>query len=532
MRNIIMTIVLLVIAVIISVMYFKSLNPPGQQSGKVMGNIPADAALIFEYKNDQGFYDIFKNNSLLTTLIGDEKSAELQDLKVSILDNPLLKSLFDGQSLFISLHPQKPNDSIDFLITTSSTANIGDELDQIARQKNGKVLIHGMQLAGAKAYNIYLNDTKRRFYLVLNDDKTFSASFSQQLVESAAKYKKEKHEKYFVQLSDQQNSNSIANLYVNYKQLSPLFDQLFIAKNTDIFRSFRMLSAIGAFSLNYKSDALMFNGISHMQEQEPKSYLDIYRYQQPTPNKLKSIFPASTAYSINFAISDPVKFELNLFQWQLQAGFSAEKKAVFNRIKKENSIDLNKEFVNLLGNEFAIITTRYQEKIGLVQVKNGLNLRPFMVNISNMVNDDMGLFNYDKLPFFLLGDAFSVFKRPYFMIADNYLIICNSQSALTEYYKNYTKGNFLSKSDEFTRFDNLQAERSNVSFFINFKNAAAILKDDLKPAYARAFAQKQAGWNNYYAAGYQFTASDKDFYTNFYMRLNQPDTTALAGTSN
>ncbi|EHQ30155.1 hypothetical protein Mucpa_6097 [Mucilaginibacter paludis DSM 18603] len=527
-----MTIVLLIIAVMLSVMYFKNLNPPGQQSGKVMGNIPADAALIFEYKNDQGFYDIFKNSPLLSTLIGDEKSAELNDLKVSVLDNPLLKPLFNGQSLFISLHPQKPTDAIDFLITTSSTADIGDELDQIARQKNGKVLIHEMQLGGKKGYNIYLNATKRRFYLMLADDKTFSASFSQQLVENAAKYKKEKHEKYFVQLSDQQNSNSIANLYVNYTQLSPLFDQLFSTKNTDIFRSFRMLSAIGALSLNYKTDALMFNGISHIQEQGPKSYLDIYRYQQPTVNKLKSIFPASTAYSINFAISDPAKFEDNLFQWQLKAGFTAEKKAVLNRIKKETSIDLNKEFINLLGNEFAIITTRYQEKIALVQLKNGLNLRPFMVNISTMVNDDMGLFNYDKLPFYLLGDAFSIFRRPYFMIADNYLIICNSQSGLTEYYKNYTKGNFLSKSDDFTRFDNLQAERSNVAFFINFKNAGAILKDDLKPAYAKAFEDKKSGWNNYYAAGYQFTASDGDFYTNFYMRLNQPDTAAINPTSN
>jgi hypothetical protein len=526
MRNIIITLVLLIAAVVVSVLYFKNLNPPGQQSGKVMGNIPADAALIFEYKNDQGFYDIFNNNHLLTTLIGDQKSAELNDLKVDILDNALLKPLFDGQSLFISLHPQKATDDIDFLITTSSTGNIGDVLDQIVKQKSDKVLIHEMQLGGKKGYNIYLNDIKRRFYLMLNDDNTFSASFSQQLVENAAKYRNERHEKFFVQLSDQQNSNSIANLYVNYKQLSPLFDQLFKSKNSDIFRNFRLLSAIGAFSLNYKSDALMFNGISHIQEQEAKSYLDIFRYQQPTLNKLKSIFPATTAYSLNFAVSDPVKFENNLFQWQLQAGFDTEKKALFNRIKKETSIDLTNQFMNLLGNEFAIVTTRYQEKIALVQLKNGLNLRPFMVNISKMVTDDMGEFNYDKLPFFLLGDAFSIFRRPYFMIVDNYLIICNSQSGLTEYYKNYTNGNFLTKSDEYTRFDNLQAERSNVSFFINFKNAGQILRDELKPAYAKAFEDKNSGWNNYYAAGYQFTASEKDFYTDFYMRLNMPDTTA------
>lgn len=521
-----MTIILLAMAIGISVMYFKNLNSPGQRPGKVMGNIPSNAALVFEYKNDESFYDIFKNNVLLSSLIGDQKSAELAELKKYILDNNLLKPLFDGQSLYISIHPGKTTDDLDFLITTSSTAKIGTILDQIAAQKNDSMLIHPMLLNGKKGYNIYFNDIKRRFYLLLNDDNTFSASFSQAMVEAAARYRNENHDKFFVQLSDQQNSNSIANLYVNYRQLSPFFDQLFRNKNTDVFRGFRLLSAVGAFSLNYRSDALMFNGVSHINDKDAKSYFDIFRYQQPTVNKLKNIFPASLAYSLNFTVSDPAQFEKDLIQWQAEAGYDKDKKQLCDKIKAETSINLTTEFIKELGNEFAIITTRYQEKIGLIQLKNGLNLRPSLVNISHMVTDDIGQFNYDKVPFFLLGDSFSVFRRPYFMIADNYLILCNSQSGLTEYYKNYTSGSFMSKSDEYNRFDNLQAERSNISFFINFKNAREILIEALKPQYAKAFTSKKAGWNNYYAAGYQFTASEKDFYTNFYMRLNMPDTTA------
>lgn len=527
MRNIILTVVLLVLAITMSVMYFRNVNNTGQHPGKVMSNIPPDAALVFEYKNDETFYDLFKSNTLLSTLIGAEKTAELNDLRAQILDAPLLKDLFDGQSLFISVHPTA-SDDIDFLISTSSRKYIGDKLDEVGKQKNNKVLIHTMQLAGKKGYNIYLNDIKRRFYLSLNDDNSFSASFSQALVEEAAKYHSESHELFFVQLPDQQNSNSIANLYVNYRQLAPFFDQLFKSKNTDIFRSFRLLSAIGAFSLNYRSDALMFNGISHIDAKGPKSYLNIFRQQQPMMNKLKNIFPASIAYSMNFAVSDVSLFKNSLLQWQQEAGYDKEKKPIFDRIKRETSIDIGTEFAAELGNEFAVITTRYREKIALIQLKNGLNLRPSMVNISTMIDDDIGQFNYDKIPFYLLGDAFSIFRRPYFMIVDNYLIMCNSRSGLSEYFKNYNNGNFISKSDEYVRFDNLQAERSNISFFINFKNAREILKDDLKPRYARAFADKNTGWNNYYAAGYQFTASEKEYYTNFYMRSATPDTTVVA----
>ena len=155
-----------------------------------------------------------------------------------------------------------------------------------------------------------------------------------------------------------------------------------------------------------------------------------------------------------------------------------------------------------------------------------------------MVTDDMGQFNYDKLPYFLLGDAFGIFKRPYFIVVDNYLMLSNSQSGLKEYYSNYTGGRFLNKSDEYRRFDNLQAERSNVSFYINFKNAAQMLKNDLKPEFARAFEADKSGWNNYYGAAYQLTASENNFYTNFYMQANMPDslkvkqadTTSLAQT--
>ncbi len=518
-KQVITTLILLIIAVVITVMYFKNLNAPGQRPGKVMNSIPADAALIFEYKNDQSFYDIFKNNKLLTTLIGDQKSTELNDLKNALLENPLLKSLFDEQSVFISLHPQKNKDEIEFLITTSSTANIGDYLDQVSKENNNGMLIHQMMFNGKPGYNIYLNQSKKRFYLVIDGNNVFSASFSQAIVEAAARYHDESHDRYFTQLSDQQNSTSIANLYVNYLQLPSLFDQLFRDKNTEIFRNFRLFPALCALSLNYKSDALMFNGISHISGQDPKGYLNLFRYQQPTDNRLKDIFPATTAYSINFAVSDPVKFENTLFQWQLQNGFNNDKKATFNKIKNETGVNLSKEFTNSLGNEFAVITTRYQEKIAIIHLKNGLNLRPFMVNISNMVTDEVGQLNYDKIPFYLLGDAFSVFRRPYFMIADNYLLLCNSQVGLMEYYKNYTKANFLSKKEQYISFDNLQAPKSNVSFFIHFKNASQLLKQQLKLIYAQAFDNNQ-GWNNYYAASYQFTSSDKDFYTNFYMRLD------------
>jgi hypothetical protein len=100
------------------------------------------------------------------------------------------------------------------------------------------------------------------------------------------------------------------------------------------------------------------------------------------------------------AVSDPVKFYCRPINFQNKAGLQTEKDALFAKLKAETGINLKQEFAQLLGNEFAVVTTRYQEKIAVITVKNGSKLRPFMTNISGMITDDIGQFNYAKLPSF------------------------------------------------------------------------------------------------------------------------------------
>ncbi len=186
----------------------------------------------------------------------------------------------------------------------------------------------------------------------------------------------------------------------------------------------------------------MFNGTTTIDNQQI-SYLNLFRHQPVIVNHLKEIFPSTTAYSTSFAVTDPTRFTADLTDYHAQAGLSQEKSSLFGRIRLETGINLKTEFNKLLGNEFAIVNTRYQEKIAVIQVKNGLLLRPFMVDISNMVNDDVGQCKYEKLPFFLLGDPFSALKKPYFKIMDNYLVLAASMAEINSYYDSYINQKFL-----------------------------------------------------------------------------------------
>jgi len=525
-RLIVTTIFLIIATVLVTVLYFKNLSPPGVRTGQVMHTIPDNAVAVFEFNNEKGFYEIFAGNQLLNAFVGHEKLQELDTLRKMLVGAPPLNQFFNGQNMFISLHPAN-NDDVNLLVTISASKNFSPALFNNLNSSSKNVLqVSPMQIAGSPGFNIFLKTIDKHFYIIQRGDNIFSGSFSKDLIDHSAIYQQDKGHNNFVPLPEQQNANSLANLYINYNQLNPLFDQLFSNKTTDVFKSFRLLPAYAALNLNYKSDALMFNGFTTRQN-NATSYLNIFSTQQPVENHLKDIFPATTAYSTSFAVSDSKKFEADLSQWHDKAGVSKEKNELLNKVKSEAGLFIKPEFEKLLGNEFAIVTTRYFEKFAIISVKDGSKLFPLMMNISNMVTDKIGQFNYDKLPFFLLGDAFSVFRKPYFMIIDNYLILSSSVSELESYSDTYFNRKFIGKTDQYTQFDNLLAERSNVAFYVNFKNMQPVLKRDLKKPFYDAFENNNPGWKNYYGAAFQLTASDKNFYTNFCMRLNAPDTSAV-----
>lgn len=523
MKRLIITTVILFIAVIaVTVMYFKNLNTPGLHTSETMHTIPDDAALVFEFNNDDGFYDIFNGNKLFTAVIGQEQLADLDTLRKQLIANPELDKFFTGQNVFISFHPLKDH-TVQLLLTVAAAKGFKDaNFEQLAVRSTKKLLITPVKFGEKKGYTIYLGSIKKRFYLVDKGSGIYAGSSSKDLIEESAAYIPQKNKQIFVQLPAQQNSNSLANLYINYSRLDPLFEQLFKNRNTDIFKSFRLLPALAALSLNFKSDALLFTGFSTIQP-GATSYLNLFTTQQPIANQLKDIFPSTTAYSMSFAVSDPKKFKADLSDWQTKGNLQHEKDSIFNIVKAQSGINLIAEFNKELSNEFAVVTTRYLEKFAIIALKDGSAFKPIMQNISTMATDNIGQFNYNKLPYFLLGDAFSVFNHPWFMIVDNYLILANSEAELKSYMDTYSNKKFQSKMEQYNQFNDLLAERSNVAWYINFKNTQAILKRDLNDNFYNSFETNEPGWKNFYAASCQLIAADKNFYTSFCMNFNPAD---------
>ncbi len=520
MKHIITTLLLLFAATVVTVIYFRNLNQPGKRPAEVMQFIPNDASLVVEFSNDEGFYDAFSNNPLFSSVVGPKKMAELAALKSVLLNDPAINLIFSNKHIFLSLHPPD-GDQPDFLITTSAGGKSdGKILDRLAALGSKKISVTKHK----NGLKITLSGIERPFYFYENDDKIIEGSFSPHLLLKGASYIYKDHKDTFLQLSDQQNENALAVLYVNYAQLQPLFEQLFVAKNPDLLRPLRMLSAKAALSLNYKTNALMFNGLSAITPNSPASYLHLFSSQQPVINNIKEVFPSTTAYSTTFGVSNTPKFINDLDHWNAKSNLAVLKKQLFDAIKTETGVNFMKDFNQSLGHEFAILTTRFQEKLALIQLTDNQQLMPSLMNISTMEGSNIGQFKYSKIPFYLLGDAFSVFNKPYFMLVNNYLVLANTPGELRSYYECYNSQKFLNKTDEFNDFDDLLSERSNVSFFVNFKNVKQVFKRGLKPEFFYAFDSNEPGFKNFYGASFQLAASEGNFYTNFCLKLNKADT--------
>ena len=523
-KHIIITLILLIVTAYVTVVYFKNLNPPGTHTNRVLNAIPDNAALVFEFNNDTSFYGMFKDSKLFLSFLGKQTIGELDTVRQQLLENQYLNRYFTGQGIFISIHPSAQK-NISLLLTMSAASGFGPSvINQLVKQPVSGLVVTPLRTAGKQGYNIFITALKKRFYVIINDDNILSGSFSKDLIDQTAAYKKQKGVRSFVLLSEQQNVNSLANIYVNYHQLNPLFSQLFTNKNTDIFKSFRLLPGLAALTLNYKSDALMFNGVTSIQLNKAAGYLNLFTNQQPVINHLKDIFPSTTAYSTCFSVSDAAKFEANLSEWYEKAGLKNEKDQLFKKIKAETGSNLQRDFANLLGNEFGIVTTKYFEKLAIISVKDGSKLNALLANVSKIPGENSGQLNYDKIPFFLLGDAFGIFRHPDYLIIDNYLILANSPGELKSYDDSYLNRKFLSKNDQYNQFDNLLAARTNVAFLFIFKNAEQIFKRDLDPVFYNYFTTSEPGWKDFYGTSWQLTSADKNFYTNFSVRLNT-DTT-------
>lgn len=516
MKKIIGAFTALLIAVLsLAYLYFSNLTVKSRNNDRVLSEIPSDASIVFQYPNDKSLYEIFREYTIFDTIAGTQKKEELAWLKNFLLHNSEFYSVTAGQKVFLSFHPS-PSDSVDFLWSVPLKDAIKSEEILKILKKESENTITASQRSGHTLLEIKNANLDRAFYLCI-DRQIARGSFSLDILLRTIDQKTKKIDPAFIKVINagiREDENALANLFINYNKpgfLKPFFRQN-MSGNFELFQGFPGYSSL---KMNYKSDALMFNGVTETSG-TADSYINLFLKQEPIKNTIKRIMPYNTSNSVAYGLSDYGTFQKdlsNLFEKRKELD-SLRKQ--LNLITSETGINPERDIKKLWGDEMITIQLSTYEYLAIVKVTNGRSLQFYLDPLSSSYTELVRKMNYSSLFYFYLGDPFRRYNKPFYSITDNLLILSNSPGTVQRFLADYNEERFIYKTAAFNQFDQLVADQSNISFLFHINNSGSLIKNLLKRNYSQNFSSDKYGLKDLYALSYQLISNKEHFFTNFY----------------
>ena len=521
MNKLILTTTLLIVAVFtVAYLYFSNISSGSRNNDKALSAIPHDAALIFEFKNDKSIYEIFSDYTLWDAVVGQQKKAEFTALKSILFSTkPVFQNTL-GQTIFLSFHPRE-TDSVALLWIMPLPKNLEYKDAAEALKENTFIGYKESTIDNSLVIEAYIKSLGRTFYLHINQNMV-SGSFSKKTLENSLNPENPKISTDLIDeinRANNQNQNSPASVFVNFRSSIPFLSKFFKNKLNGNFSLLNNFNAIATLNMNFKSDALMFNGITET-DTANQNYINLFLNQKAVKNPIKRIVPDNAANYIAYGVSDYFAFHKDL-QGLLTLRKESEKlNSTLTQIRNESGIDPNRDLKKYWGHEFITFQLSTQERFGAIQLTNGRQMQFFMEPLSSEYSENIRRINYPGLFYYYFGDALKQFNKPFYTIIDNQMIVSNSPGSLQRYLSRYSL-NLLHSEEKFANFDQLVANNSNISIFVHIKNSQSNIKSLLKPAYAGNFRSDNFGLKDFYGISFQWTGERDHFFTNFYAGYNK-----------
>lgn len=515
MRKIIITISLLIIAVFAAVwLYFSNISSFESTTEKAFNTIPADASLIFEYKNETSYYDIFKDFTLFKDVLGTDISNHLTALKNTFIDEADFNDALFSSELYFSIHQIGKNQADVLIIAPLNNKQLKSSEESLNSLKQ-KFKIEEKQLDKNKLYTLTFNNQSKFYFTLIQT--VWIGSFNENLIQKALLESSNKKQKFFKgeSFSSVRNKNAIANLYINYQNLASFLAGFSKKDKPAETENLKTFPAFSSLNINYQKNAFMFSGITELEQKG--SFAALFLNQQPGKCSLLDLVPFDAASYLFYLVSNQEAFQKDLNALLEKRKESDKRKSQLQNISQRHSINIEKEFPLVLGKEFGCIQVASGNKIGIIKTTNTGRLSFILSTISTAVNSKISRFDDSDLLYYHLGDPFKGFRRPYYAIIENHLLVSNNVQALNGFLKDYEEQDFLNRTDKNLHFQQYLSNQGNIFYFLHNSNAKAIIKSYLSSKASKKFKSDDFGWKNIYGVSMQFSADKNKFFTNLYM---------------
>nr|WP_199157623.1 hypothetical protein [Pedobacter sp. ASV2] len=501
-------------------LYFTKLSTDNNAKDLALQSATNNAALIFSFQNDKGFYDIIAGQGLIQQVLGKEKTKLLSDLKEAIINKPAFNNFIKDQQIYLSVLPDS-NKTLNFLLTV-----------QIQTEKKIKQFYDQLKVSGAISkggerdiFTLKLNDSTSIFIGIEN--KVITASTSIKLVKDAETRLTENPFTEYIKENNRFNKNVLAHIYINFNQAPLLLKNIIAGNINGEISLFNKQNSFASLNYNFSKEKILFNGSTELKSSD--NYLKLFENTPPQNITITNLLPDNTANYTLYATDDYKKWLKKLNGWLTEKNETEKALKIIKNIKTEYRTDLNTIFPVYAKNQFIIFQLSTTEKLGAISLTNGEKVKQLLLDISADYDENIKLFKSADILYPFFGEPFKKFGRPYYTIIDNNLVVANNASTIQSFLSHYKNNKLLMQTPQYVDALNQISNVSNISYYINTKNSADIFRSNiLLPFYKHLRAD--SALKNFDTFYYQMSADKNKFITNMllnkYLKTEIPDSTS------
>ncbi|RLJ74694.1 hypothetical protein [Pedobacter alluvionis] len=512
-KIVILTSALFLSVAFMAYLYFSKLGIDNDAKDLALQSATNNAALVFSFQNDKGFYDIIEGQQLLQQVLGKDKMNLLKQLKASIIDDNLFNRYLKDQQVYISVLPDS-NKTLNFLITV-----------QIQRDNDIKKLYEQLKLKktiseNAKdLYTVKLNDSLSVYLGIHN--QVLTASTSLKLINDANVRLTENPFTEYIKENNRQIKNVLSHVYINFNQATLLLKNIIAGNINGEIALFNQQNSFAVLNYNFSKEKILFNGSTELKDQH--NYLKLFENTAAQNTSIQNILPDNTANYVLYAYDDYGKWLKKLNSWQEQTKILSKTNAAIKKVKDDYRTDLNLIFTTYTKNQFILFQLSTSEKLGAISLSNGEKVKQLLLDVSAEYNEEIKLFKSTDILYSYFGEPFKKFARPYYVIIDNNLVVANNASTLQSFLNNYKNNRLLIQTPQYLGAMNQISTTSNISYYINTKNSADIFRHNIQLNFYKHL-RADSGLKSFDTFCYQMSSDKNKFITNLLLnKYIQPE---------
>ncbi|MGN7205005.1 hypothetical protein ACTHQF_12110 [Pedobacter sp. SAFR-022] len=499
-----------------SYMYFSTLNKAGVQADLSLELVSKNAGFIFSFQNDKSVRNILSGQALLNNLVGEEKVVALQGLQAA-LQHKEMAPLFEGQDVYLGIYPSEQK-RLDFMVAV-----------QLSPEANEKLLNESLKRSGLalKPYATYQQvqlSANQTYYVLIQQRVVLIASASSVIDKLIASPKDNSEADFisFIQKSDRLGKNSLANLYINFKQLGSLMRSITPYFNRAELALLNKQHAYARLTYNFSKEKVFFSGETKVLNSD--SYFSLFANLKPEKIELDKVLPANTASYTLFAFGDYKTFHTGLQKW---FATKKEDKNVQGKIKAINEkyrLNLDEVFLRYTSSQAITVQLQNKQKLAAIKLNSGEKVEQLLLDLSEDYDGEIRELTEPDLLYYYFGEPFKSFKKPYYLIINNYIIFAAYPSSLLDFRNSYQNNNLLVLDKTYGQVYKQLPLSANILFYLNNRKAQNIIINTIYPEYYNQF-RSENGLKAFDSFVYQLSGDQGTFQSNVLFSL-PPATTA------